>query len=175
MSKQERIQKGIDKDKEGVIGSETIGEKIRRNTPWIFGRMLRKPKIIFPKIRRKSISIPTPGKTFGVMIVYILLFILQTGVVYLIYRKPPAVGADSAGDPMFIYPNLHESFIVEGIVASILIFASSTGFILIYQASKHSFNRKMALRILVIGIGMIIGTFFALQYMLSVKMGTANQ
>ena len=96
---------------------------------------------------------------------------LQTGIVYLIYREPPALGADAKGDPIFLYPSIHDSFIVEGIVASILIFVSSTGFIFLYQASKHSFNRQMALRILVIGLVMILVTFLALQYMIAVKLG----
>jgi len=169
MSKQERIQRGI--EKRDISGSETIGEKIKKHTPWIFGDFLRKPKISFPKIGRRTITVPTPSKTVGIFVIYMLLFILQTGVLYLIYRKPPAVGADAKGEPLFLYPSVHDSFIVEGIVASILIFISSTGFIFIYQASKHSFNRTMALRIMVIIVIMILSSFFALQYLIAVKTG----
>lgn len=166
MSKFERRR-----EKRDISGSETIAEKIKKRTPWIFGKRLRRPKIVFPRLRRRGITVPTPSKTLGIFVIYILLFILQTGIVYLIYREPPALGADSKGDPIFLYPSVHDSFIVEGIVASILIFISSTGFILLYQASKHSFNRTMALRIMVIGIIMIFVTFLALQYMIAVKLG----
>lgn len=166
MSKFERRR-----EKRDISGSETIAEKIKKRTPWIFGKRLRRPKIVFPRLRRRGITVPTPSKTLGILVIYILLFVLQTGIVYLIYREPPALGADSKGDPIFLYPSVHDSFIVEGIVASILIFISSTGFILLYQASKHSFNRTMALRILVIGIIMIFITFLALQYMIAVKLG----
>ena len=166
MSKFERRR-----EKKDISGSETIAEKIRKRTPWIFGKKLRRPKIVFPRLRRRGITVPTPSKTLGIFVIYILLFVLQTGIVYLIYREPPALGADSKGDPIFLYSSIHDSFIIEGIVASILIFLSSTGFILLYQASKHSFNRTMALRILVIGIIMIIITFLALQYMIAVKTG----
>ncbi|TFG00086.1 MAG: hypothetical protein EU540_05715 [Promethearchaeota archaeon] len=159
------------KEKKDISGSETIGEKIRKRTPWIFGKKLRRPKIVFPRLRRRSITVPTPSKTLGIFVIYILLFVLQTGIVYLIYREPPALGADNKGDPIFLYSSVHDSFIIEGIVASILIFLSSTGFILLYQASKHSFNRTMALRILVLGIIMIFVTFLALQYMIAVKTG----
>ncbi len=159
------------REKREISGSETIVEKIKKHTPWVFGNKIRKPKIIFPKIRRRSITVPTASKTSGILIIYILLFVLQTGIVYLIYREPPALGADAKGDPIFLYPSIHDSFIVEGIVASILIFVSSTGFIFLYQASKHSFNRQMALRILVIGLVMILVTFVALQYMIAVKLG----
>ena len=166
MSKFERKR-----EKKDISGSETIAEKIRKRTPWIFGKKLRRPKIVFPRLRRRGITVPTPSKSLGIFVVYILLFVLQTGIVYLIYREPPALGADNKGDPIFLYSSVHDSFIIEGIVASILIFISSTGFILLYQASKHSFNRTMALRILVMGIIMIFITFLALQYMIAVKTG----
>lgn len=169
MSKRERIQKRPQQP--DISGSETIGEKIRGGTPWIFGSALRKPKINFPQLRRRSITVPTPSKTLGIVLIYVLLFVLQTGIIYLIYREPPAVGADAKGEPQFLYPSIHDSFIIEGIVASILIFISSTGFIFLYQASKHSFNRTMALRIMVIGILMILVSFIALQYLIAVKMG----
>lgn len=172
MSKRERIERGREKRViSDISGSETISEKIKSLTPWIFGSFLRKPKISFPQLRRRSITVPTPSKTLGIFVVYILLFVLQTGVLYLIYRKPPAVGATGKGEPEFLYRSIHDSFIIEGIVASILIFVASTGFIFLYQASKHSFNRTMALRILVIGVIMILVSFITLQYLIAVKLG----
>lgn len=161
--------------KEEIIGSETFMEKIRSRTPWIFGKSLRKPKISFPKFRLPKISLPMPSRSLSMVIILIALFVLQTGVVYLIVREPPALGATQAGDPVFIFENPHESFIIEGIVASILIFFCSMGFIMLYQASKYVYNKKMAVWILVIGVMMIIITFIMLQYILSVKMGVIPQ
>ena len=63
--------------------------------------------------------------------------VLQTEIVYLIFRVLPALGSNQEGDPIFIFKDLHESFILERIVASILIILSSMGFILLYQASKY--------------------------------------
>ena len=158
--------------KEEVLGSETIFEKIKKKTPWIPGNFLRKPKIKVSSLRFPSLSLPTPTKYLNVAIVYILLFILQTGVVYFIVREPPALGAEpQTGKPIFIYPDISESFIIEGIVASILIFLSSTGFLLLYQASKYVYNKSLAIRILAIGILMIIVMFILLQYMIAVKTG----
>ena len=169
MSKQERIKKSA--EKLDISGSETITEKIKTKTPWLFGTRLKKPKIIFPKLRGLHMSLPTPSKAIGLALIYAILFILQTGVVYLIYREPPALGANSAGDPIFLYPGIQDSFIIEGIVASILIFISSTGFLLLYQASKYSYNRTLALRILIIGTIMILFAFGSLQYLIAVKLG----
>ena len=155
--------------KEDISGSETIAEKIKKKTPWIMGSALRKPKIVFPKLKQRRISLPMPSKSLGVILIYAILFVLQTGVVYLIYREPPAIGATAGGEPLVIYPDVQESFIIEGIVASILIFLSSLGYILLYQASKHVYNKSIAQRILVFGVILILSTFVALQYMLAVK------
>ena len=82
----------------------------------------------------------------------------------MIVRDPPALGAK------FIWRNnVHEAFIIESIVASILILLFSTGFIVLYHASKYVYNRKFAEWLLVIGILMIIISFALLQYMLLCK------
>ncbi|NHJ23011.1 MAG: hypothetical protein EAX89_00445 [Candidatus Lokiarchaeota archaeon] len=159
-------------NKEEVSGSETIFEKIKDKTPWIFGKTLKKPKILFPRMNRGKMDIPLPGKSIAVIAVYVVLFLLQTGIVYLIYRDPPALGADpTTGDPLFLYPDINESFIIEGIVASIFIFLCSAGFIMLYQASKYVYNKAIAIRILVVGIVLILAAFGALQAMTSIKLG----
>ncbi|MFX1574010.1 MAG: hypothetical protein ACFFB0_14780 [Promethearchaeota archaeon] len=173
MQKQQVAKEEI--KKEEIIGSETVLEKIKRKTPWVFGSKLRKPKLKFPKFKIPRLSLPMPTRSLSIIAIFIILFVLQTGVAYFIVRKPPALGADSQGNPIFIYPDIHESFIIEGIVASILIFLCSTGFILLYQASKYVYNRKMAIYILVIGVLMTIITFIALQYILAIKTGNISQ
>lgn len=153
-----------------MLGSETILEKIRKKTPWIFGNKLRKPKIIFPKFKRRRISLPLPSKSLILIGLFIILFILQTGIIYLIIRKPPAVGVDLDDRPMFIWEDyIHEAFIIESIVASILMLLFSTGFILLYHASKYVYNKKFADWLIFIGILMIIITFVLLQQMLNAK------
>ncbi|MFW9829652.1 MAG: hypothetical protein ACFFEY_18915 [Candidatus Thorarchaeota archaeon] len=161
-------------NKEEIIGSETIIEKLRTRTPWIFGENLRKPKINFPKIKLPRVSLPMPSRTLSIIVIIIVLFVLQTGVVYLLIREPIALGATEQGDPVFIYADLHESYVMEGIVASILILFCSVGFIMLYQASKYVYNKKMALWILIIGVLMIIITFILLQYMVGIKAGTVS-
>ncbi|TXT54985.1 MAG: OST3 / OST6 family protein [Promethearchaeota archaeon] len=160
------------KKKTDVSGSETVFEKLRESTPWIFGEKLRKPKIKFPRTEKLRIRLPAPSKSFWLIAIFIVLFILQMGVVYFIYREPPSIGADQQGQPLFIWPDLNESFIVEGIVASIFLFLASSGFLLLYQASKYVYNRKIALRILIIGVILIVVSFIVLQLMLGIKAQT---
>lgn len=157
--------------KEEIIGSETVFEKIRGKTPWIFGKKLRKPKILFPRLKTSKMDIPLPGKSIAVIAVYIILFFLQTGIVYLIFREVPALGSNPDGSPMFLYPDINESFIIEGIVASIFIFLCSIGFILLYQASKYVYNKSIAIRYLVVGIILILAAFGTLQAMITIKLG----
>ncbi len=158
--------------KEEVIGSETIFEKIKDKTPWVFGKKLRKPKLLFPDIKRPRMDMPLPGKSLAAIAVYIILFLLQTGVVYLIIRETPAMGSNpQTGDPMFLYPDINESFIIEGIVASIFIFLCSLGFIFLYLASQYVYNKNIAIRYLVVGILLIIVAFATLQAMITIKLG----
>jgi hypothetical protein len=158
--------------KEEIIGSETVLEKIRGKTPWIFGKTLRKPKLLFPRLRTSKMDIPLPGRSLAVIGIYIILFLLQTGVVYLIFREPPALGSNpNTGAPMFLYPDINESFIIEGIVASIFVFLCSIGFIFLYQASKFVYNKNIAIRYLVVGIILILAAFGTLQAMVTIKLG----
>ena len=169
-----KAQRYPTKRKTGISGSITTAEKVKKRIPWIFGNKLRKPKINFPKIQRQRLSMPMPSKALGLIIVWTILFVLQTGVVYLVYMdysvNLPAVGADLQGEPIFIYPGIQNAFIIESIVASILIFICSMGFLFLYQASKFIYNRKMALRLLIMGLILIMVSFIALQYMLSQKL-----
>ncbi|MHA1805931.1 MAG: hypothetical protein ACTSU4_15565 [Promethearchaeota archaeon] len=167
-----KIIRGRSQEKAGVSGSETVLEMLQKRTPWILGKKIRKPKIIFPDFSKvKKVNIPMPVKTFSVILIYAALFVLQTGIIYLLYRDPPALGATVQGEPQFLYQDLHESFIIEGIVASTLIFLCSLGYILLYHASKYVYNKVIAQRILILGIILILTTFIALQYMISYKIG----
>lgn len=161
--------------KEEIIGSETVFEKLKSKTPWIFGKSFRKPRLNFPKFRLPRLSLPMPSRAISVITIFIILFILQTGIAYLIVREPPALGATQQGDPIFILTDINEAFIIESIVASILILLCSTGFVLLFQASKHVYNRKMAVTYLVVGVLLIIICFIGLQYIIAVKTGVLKQ
>ena len=93
--------------KEDVSGSETVFERMKSKTPWVFGNSLRKPKIRFPDMALPRMDMPLPGKSIAVISIFIILFLLQTGIVYLIYTEPPALGGNSAGEPIFLYPSIH--------------------------------------------------------------------
>jgi len=168
MQKQEKPKKGTIKIE--ISGSETLLEKIKKKTPWIFGKWIKRPKYIIPKIKHRKLSLPLPPRSLGFIITFTVLFLLQTGFIYLILRESPALGADSDKNPIFIWPeNIHEAFVIESIVASILMFLFSIGFFLLYQASKYVYDKKMANMVMIIAIIMICISFFILQLMLTIK------
>jgi len=174
MRKKSRKNKNIKRSE--VNGSETVLEKLKDKTPWIFGSKIRKPKIKFPSLStRRRISVPSPSKTFFLIIIIILLFVLQLGAIYIIYRDTIALGATQAGEPQFLYPSISEQFILEGIVASALFLIGSVGFILLYQASKYVYNRSTVIKILAIGLLFILVAFIILQIMLSIKTASFRQ
>ena len=80
------------------------------------------------------------------------------------------MGADDYGNPVFVWEdNIHEAYVIESIVASILMILCSSGFILVYQASRYVYNKKIAIYYLFFGTLMILITFTLLQFMLYVK------
>ena len=160
--------------KEDIIGSETILETLRRKTPWILGNTIRKPKIKFPIIKRRRIVNRIVGmstRSIVLLTIISVLFVLQTGMVYLIYRGVPAIGQGGQDTALFLYPSTQEAFINESIVASILMIFNSVGYLFLFQASQHLYNRKMAIRYIIIGILIILGTFAGLQAMITLKSG----
>ncbi|MBY9005680.1 MAG: hypothetical protein KGD63_02890 [Candidatus Lokiarchaeota archaeon] len=167
-SKESSIKKKIDKLE--ISGSDSVVDLLKEKTPWIFGTKFKKPKINFPNLSSgHRINLPTPSKAVGLILIYIILFILQAGFLYIIYRTPPAIGSNQEGKAIFFFPGVHDQYIMEGIVASIVIFLASAGYILLYQASKYIYDRTMAIKILAIGFILIIISFITLQLMLSIK------
>ena len=169
MEKESKLK--IKTETDDILGSETIFEKLKGRTPWIFGKKIRKPKLLYPKIKLPRMDMPLPARSLVIIIVYIALFLLQTGIVYIVFKEPLAIGADTSGNPVILYPSIQDAFIIESIVASVFIFLCSLGFVMLYQASKYVYNKKIAIRILVLGIILIISAFFTLQAMITFKLG----
>jgi len=171
---QERSPPKKGSSKEDIIGSETIFETLKRKVPWILGYRIRKPKIKFPKIKRRRVINRIAGlstRSIVLFTIFAILFVLQTGAVYLVYRGVPAIGQGGGETALFLYPSTQEAFINESIVASILMIFNSVGYLFLFKASQHLYNRKLAIRYIVIGIMIILGTFGGLQAMITLKSG----
>ncbi|TFH30747.1 MAG: hypothetical protein E4G98_01470 [Promethearchaeota archaeon] len=152
--------------------SSSIQEKFGRKMPWLFGKSVRIPKVNFPEYREGQMTLPTPGRSLILIAIYIFLFWLMAGGIYLNIRGSIALGQDNAGQVMWLYPTTSEAFIIESIVAAVLMFLGGVGFIILYQSTKHAYNYSYAVKLLIIGMTAVVTGFGLLQYMIAVKSGT---
>lgn len=141
-------------------------------------------KLVFgihiPRVRLTGVgsgmSLPSPPRMLMLMASYVLLFWLMAGGIYFMVRNPIAVGStgsDENAKAVFFYPSMNESFIIEGIVAAILLFIAGIGMVMMYNASLQKMNKSYAGKLLVVGFVLGIVSFFALQYIINVKLGNA--
>jgi hypothetical protein len=133
-----------------------------------------------PRIRLTGVgsgmALPSPPRMLMLMASYVLLFWLMAGGIYFMVRNPIAVGSTGTGTDakaVFFYPSMNESFIIEGIVAAILLFIAGIGMVMMYNASLQKMNKNYASKLLVVGFVLGIVSFFALQYIINVKLGLA--
>jgi hypothetical protein len=155
--------------------SEKIQTKYGKKIPWIFGNKIRLPRIRYPVYREGSMSLPSPGRSLILILTYILLFYLVSGGIYLYIRDTIAMGGDAQGNAMWLYPSTNEAFIIESIAAAFIIYLAGIGFFLLYQSTKHAYNYSYAIKIYLIGMAAILGSFIMLQYMMGVKTGTIKR
>lgn len=150
--------------------SENFQDKVADKMPWVFkGFGIRMPKIKFPSLRDKNLDIPTPSRNILLGVIYVFLFWLLMGGVYLIIpdsngRLQIALGADSSGNPVWLYPSINDAFVIESIVAGVIIFIGAIGFIIIYQSTKHMYNTSYAQKLIAAGVVMAVFSFTILQY-----------
>lgn len=151
--------------------SEKLQTKFGEKLPWVMGERIRIPRVKFPEAREGSLSLPTPGKSLILVLIYVFLFYLVLGGIYIGIRDTVTVGGDAEGNAIFLYPTTNEAFIIESLVAGFLIYIAGLGFLFLYNATKHSFNYAYAIKIYIIGGFLIIAGFSMLQYMIGVKSG----
>ncbi len=122
--------------------SENFQNKVSDKMPWVFkGFGIRLPKIKFPSLKDKNLDIPTPSRNILLGVIYVFLFWLLMGGVYLII-----------------------AFVIESIVAGVIIFIGAIGFIIIYQSTKHMYNTSYAQKLIAVGVVMAVFSFTILQY-----------
>jgi hypothetical protein len=155
-------------------GSETTKEMLGRKLPWLLGKNFRIPRLRFPDIQNRAFALPTPPRTIAMIGIYIFLFFVMMGAVYLLTpvtgQDPmPALGADSNGNPVWFYPSISYAFIIESFVGAAIFFMGAIGFMALFESTKYSLNPSYGRKILVLGIIMVIVAFASMQYIMSVK------
>src|SRR4030042_2649755 len=155
-------------------GAETTKEMLGRKLPWVLGSGIRIPRLRLPNIDNRSFALPTPPRTIAMIGIYIGLFFVMMGGVYLITPRMgqdpmPALGADSSGNPLWLYPSVSEAFIIESMVGGTIFFMGAIGFIFLFESTKHSLNPGYGRKILVLGLVLCIVAFAAMAYVIDYK------
>ena len=140
----------------------------RKDKTLAFG--IRIPRIRLTSLGSSAISLPSPPRMLLLMATYVLLFWLMAGGIYILIRDPIALGAQG-NQPLYFYPSLNDSFIIEGFIASIMLFVGGIGAILTYQASLQTMNRSYAIKLLVVGLVLTVISFLVLQWVINIKLG----
>ena len=132
---------------------------------WLPG--IRKPKIILrkPKLRLPS-EIPT---SLLLQIALIFIFCIYMGLIFDIVREPLPLGS-RFGIPVLIDERLDAQFIIEGIVASIIMFVGFVGFVVIFYSTRYFYEPSYARTLLLIGVVAVIAAYFVLLYMMIPKL-----
>ncbi len=154
--------------------SESFQEKIVTRIPWVLGPKIRAPRVKYPVYREGAMSLPSPGRSMTLILLFIVLFWLVMGGIYIQIRDPIPMGSTGTGESataVWLYPSTHEAFIIESIVAAALIYLAGAGFHILYTVTKHAFNYAYAVKLLVIGFLFVGIGFGLLQYMIAVKTG----
>ena len=151
--------------------SDTLQKKFGKKVPWVMGNSVRIPRIKYPVYREGNLSLPSPGRSMMLLGTYIFLFWLLMGGIYILIKEPSAMGGATDGSVMWLYPTTSDAFIIESMVAAILVFVGGGGFFLLYSATKHSFNYSYAVKLLVLGMILAGISFGVLQFMMGTKTG----
>jgi hypothetical protein len=112
---------------------------------------------------------PSTTTLFAMTVIFVL--VVFGGGIWDIVNSDAlrAMGASSTGSPVLIYPGLDYEFILEGVVASVLMFVGCVGLLLMYQSTRHVYRPSYSRLLLVAGMAMIWISYLVLIEMLAVK------
>ncbi len=127
---------------------------------WILG--IRKPKVI---LRKPKLQLPTEIPTgLLLQIALIFIFCIYMGLIYDIVKEPLPLGS-RFGVPVLIDERLDAQFIIEGIVAGMIMFLGFLGFVIIFYSTRYFYEPSYARTLLLIGVIAVIAAYFVLLYM----------
>ena len=137
--------------------------------PWIVPG-IRRPNFRFYKL---TFTIPreVPGRLFFIFI-FLAIFYVYIGGVYDLVEKPLTIGSDANQNPLLIYPGgTDRQFLLEGVVAGILMFIGFGGLYLLDSAAKDPHDTQRAINFIVIGAFITFLALVILNRMIAIKQG----
>lgn len=145
-----------------------MSENSKTTLRWVAIPGVKRPNFVFNKV---SIGIPTsiPSNLIFALVFISILYVYIGGVFDLV-EDPHAFGATENQQVRIFYPSQDRQFLLEGIVAGLVMMMGALGLYLIYQATKDPHDTSRATTYQTFGIILIVIAYFALQMMYSCKL-----
>ena len=140
-----------------------------RKLPWVLPG-IRRPNFSLQQI---SVRIPTriPRSVFYIVI-YGIIFYIFSGGAYDIVNKDTLVSLGQSGNsPLFIAPNLHYQYLIEGIVAGFVFAFAAASLYLFDHATKYAFDVNTAQKVEIIATLLVVVWFVAILLLYNAKGG----
>ncbi|NHJ86665.1 MAG: hypothetical protein FK734_14470 [Asgard group archaeon] len=148
-------------------------DRLPSNLPFV--PFLRRPDyqlrhVKFTKL--KQIKHWKLNATLLLAMIFIGTFFIYTGGFYYLSRDKnyTYVLDPITQDPEFIWQNLNEQTIPEGIAAGILMSTGASGFFLIQKSTQYAYSQNTAIKYLLGGIALVTFALLALMSMLITKL-----
>ncbi len=141
-------------------------KELMTKVPWVF--VVRRPRFSFSKLK---MSFPTSVPTWLIYsLIYISVFYIYIGGVYNVLENPIAFASDAQNNIALIANGIDRQFLLEGVVAGLLMFLGAFGFFLMKDASKDYNDKSRFYYKALPGWILAIGAFFAITAMMGVKL-----
>lgn len=138
-----------------------------KKLPWVFPG-IRRPNFSLHQI---SIRIPTriPRSVLYIMI-YAIVFYIFAGGAYDIVNRETLISIGSDGNsPVFIAPNQHAQYLIEGIVAGFVFSFAAASLYLFEHATKYAFDVNTAQKVELIATVLVIVWFVVILLLFNAK------
>lgn len=133
--------------------------------PWVF--VVRKPKFSFSKIK---MSFPTSVPNWVIYsLIYISVFYIYIGGVYNVLNNPIAFASDAQNNIALIAKGVDRQFLLEGVVAGLLMFLGAFGLYLTKEAAKDYNDTTRFYYRAIPGWIIVFVAFFSISAMMGAK------
>jgi hypothetical protein len=142
-----------------------------QHLPWP-EKIIRKPTIKLALPKMPKVPVPSRMVLYGAFL--IAFAVLIAGFLYDITRNTIPLNYKQEDQtkmviPQFFWQDMNEQFLIEGIVASIVIMIGAFGVIFLYQATKNFYRPKNAYSYMALGMALMILSFVIISYFIGQK------
>ena len=140
-----------------------------KKLPWILPG-IRRPNFSLHQI---SIRIPTRiPRSVLYVILYGIIFYIFSGGAYDIVNSDDLVSiGQSGGSPLFLAPNTHAQYLIEGLVAGFVFAFAALSLYLFDHATKYAFDVSTAQKVEFIAAALVIVWYIAILLLFQAKGG----